>query len=62
MKRSRSSVQNNQAVEKSKMIKNAKVYAVNVFDGLCKGDMVDVLEELCADNTFGAYVREGLLC
>jgi hypothetical protein len=53
-KRSRSSVHNNQAVEKSKRIKKAKVDAINVFNGMRKGDLVDVLEELCADKPFGA--------
>ena len=53
-KRGRSSVQNNHDVEKSNGIKKAKVDAINVFNGMCKGALVDVLEELCADKTFGA--------
>jgi hypothetical protein len=53
-KRNHSCVQTKQAVEKTKMIKNTKVDATNVFDSMRKGDLVDVLEELCADKTFGA--------
>ena len=53
-KRSGSSETNKQAAEKTKRIKTAAVDALNVFNGMRKGDVVDVLEKLCADKKIRA--------
>ena len=53
-KRSGSSETNKQAAEKTKRIKTAAIDAISVFNGMRKGDVVDVLEELCADKNFRA--------